>query len=84
MMENDAFCSRRLSPFVNAFGADFLHFNIFAILHKEGMTAWPGPDHELTVFFFWSTFFWSTSILVAELLLYIFSKLSTPYDLSFI
>ena len=40
--ENEAFCSLRQFPFVNAFGADFLHFTIFAILQKDEMTALAG------------------------------------------
>ena len=42
MMITDEFCSPRQSPFVNAFGADFLHFTIFAILRNDEMTAWAG------------------------------------------
>ena len=36
------FCSPRQSSFINAFGADFLHFTIFATLQTDEMTAWAG------------------------------------------
>ena len=61
--ENDDFCSPRQFPFVNAFGADFLHFTISAILQNDEMTAWAGrPAAQtmnyrfsflLSIFFFW-------------------------------
>ena len=36
------FCSLSQSPVVNVFGADFLHFTIFAMLRNDEMTAWAG------------------------------------------
>ena len=39
--KNDDF-SLRHSPFVNSFGADFLHFTIFAVLQNDEMLAWAG------------------------------------------
>ena len=40
--DNDDFCGPRQSPFVNAFGVDFLHLTICAILKNDKMTAWAG------------------------------------------
>ena len=42
MFETDDFYSPKQFPFVNAFGADFLHFTISATLKNDEMRAWAG------------------------------------------
>ena len=59
--ENDDF-SLRHSPFVNSFGADFLHFTIFAVLQNDEMLAWAGRAAAPTMnyrFPFFVLIFWS-------------------------
>ena len=53
---NDKFCIPRQLPLVNAFGADFLHITIFAILQKDEMTARAGRPAAQTMNYRFSFF----------------------------